>query len=254
MKQLTKPGMINGALWLALLLTMGASIQHLAWVFGTVERPGYEWLGWIPAVAVDAGLAALAYTIQQRKRAKRPTAVLWAGVAGFAIISALANLYHALAVEGVALADTWVMYAKAFVLSATLPAMYIFLGEIVSGDDATAAAESERQTERERVKAEREQRRLDLQAEKEAAEAKARLLEAETASLKAKTGAEQATDAVAHGEEQAKASEQQAVMCDDCGRSFRSINARNAHKCEGKATVAVTVSHEATQNNNGKAH
>jgi hypothetical protein len=236
----TKTGVINGALWLALLLTMGASIQHLAWVFGTVERPGYEWLGWIPAVAVDAGLAALAYTIQQRKKAKRPTAVLWGGVAGFALISALANLYHALAVEGVALAGTWIMYAKAFVLSATLPAMYIFLGEIVSGDDATAARTSEQAAERERGRAERDQRRLDLQAETAALQAKARLLEAERATLQAKAEPEPVAP-----------SEAQAVVCGDCGRGFRSINARNAHKCEGRALAAVAIPLEAPTNGNG---
>lgn len=226
---MTKSKIINGALWLALLLTMAASIQHLAWVFGTVEQPGREWLGWIPAVAVDAGLAALAYTIQQRKRAKRPTAILWVGVAGFALISALANLYHALAVEGVVLATTWALYAKAFILSATLPAMYVFLGEIISGDDATAAEREAKQAEREQAKAEREQARADR-------EARTRELEAERLLLEAQRAQEQPAAA-------AETSETQSVTCANCGRSFRSINARNAHKCEGKpqnGTIHIT--------------
>jgi len=178
-----KNKLIGWVLWLAMILTMVASIQHLAWVFGTVERPGYQSLGWIPAIAVDAGLVALAYSIRQRSRAKRSTKVLWAGIVGFAIISALANFYYALSVEGVAIATGVIVYAKALVLSATLPAMYIFLGEIVSGDDANAADRLAKQ-------AEREQRRADLAAERDAAEAKRLLLEAE----RKQTEQAQATD------------------------------------------------------------
>jgi signal transduction histidine kinase len=232
--KLDKAKGINGVLWLAFVLAMAASISHLAWTFGTVERPGWEALGWIPAVAVDAGLAALAYTIQQRKRANKRTAGLWVGVVGFAVVSALANLYHALAVEAVAnpvihslITSLVIQGAKALVLSATLPIMYIFLGEIVSGDDATAAERERRQAERASAQAEREQRRADLQAEREAAEAKARLLEAE---IEAKRLAEPPAEQPQSEQE----SEPEQVVCADCGRSFRSINARNAHKCESK--------------------
>ena len=220
---------INYVLWLALILAMGASIQHLAWTFGTVERPGWGALGWIPAIAVDTGLAALAYTIQQRKRAKRPVAILWGGVVGFAVVSALANLYHALAVEGVAVDTGWIVYAKALVLSATLPVAYIFLGEIISGDDANVADKIEDQAKREQAKAEREQRREDLRTERETAEAKRFLLEAELALEKAK-----------QSEPEPAQSEPEAITCLNCGRSFRSVNARNAHKCETSAPAKLS--------------
>jgi len=177
---------INLALWLAFFLAMIASITHLAWTFGTLESSA--WLGWIPAVAVDAGLAALAYAIQQRKRAKRPTRSLWLGVALFAMISALANLYHALAIESGGNATLSALqsldilqFAKALVLSATLPALVVYLGEIVSGDDVAAAKASEAEADRERARAEREQRRADLEAQRLADEAQARLLEAQRA-------------------------------------------------------------------------
>src|SRR5512133_3189220 len=62
MKQEHKSGIIYAVLWLAFILAMIASIQHLASTFGTAEQPSLQWLGWIPAVAVDAGLAALAYS------------------------------------------------------------------------------------------------------------------------------------------------------------------------------------------------
>lgn len=208
-----KTKLINGVLWLALILAMAASVNHLAWTFGTVEQPGAEWLGWIPALAVDTGLAALAYTIQQRKRAKRPVAILWYGVAGFAVVSALANFYHALAVEGFALSGSFVAVAKAVILSATLPAAYIFLGEIVSGDDAKAADDLVAQAERERRKADREAERERAKEERDLLETKRLLLEAEQA-------ASEAVPEVAQAE----------ILCSDCGRGFATINALNAHR------------------------
>lgn len=231
-----KNKVINVVLWIAFLLAMAASIQHLASTFGTAEQAGAQWLGWIPAVAVDAGLAALAYTIQQRKRAKRPTKILWGGVVGFAIISALANLYHALAVEAVAnlairaVLDSWgTLIAKAILLSATLPAMYIFLGEIVSGDDSLTADKLAKQAEREQTRLDKQAETERLVAEREAAEAKRLAAETERLLLEAKQ--------IEGAREQVPAeSEILAFLCEDCGRSFRSVNARNAHKCESKAT------------------
>ena len=256
MSSQTKTGIINIVLWIAFILAMASSIQHLASTFGTTEQPGREWLGWIPAVAVDAGLAALAYTIQQRKKAKRPTAILWGGVAGFAIISALANLYHALAVEAVAnavigsfLTSLGVQIAKAVILSASLPIMYIFLGEIVSGDDAAVAKASEQAAEREQARADREARRSELEADRALAEEKRKMLEAETAALMAR----QAETEAAPSEFRVEASEPLVVACDNCGRNFRSINARNAHKCESRALVA-TVAALIPLNGNGKTN
>lgn len=238
--KITKTGIINYVLWMAFVLAMLSSVQHIAWTFGTVEQPGREWLGWIPAVAVDAGLAALAYTIQQRRKAKRPVVILWAGVAIFALISALANMYHALVVESGGITSLAaigaidpLLIAKAVFLSATLPALVVYLSEIVSGDDAAVAKASEDEANRQRRKEEREQDRADkitaaelLKAEKEATEAKARLLEAE----RKQTESEAAT----------AESETKSVMCDACGRSFRSINARNAHKCEAVVVIPIT--------------
>lgn len=129
-------------LWLAFGLALAASVSHLAWAFGELEFARTRWMGWPAAVAVDAGLAALAYSIQQRRRAGRGAGVLWLGVIGFSFISAFANLEHALAVvtaNGVTLAtfgaaDAFVLL-KAVLLSATLPLLVVYLGEVVSSDD-----------------------------------------------------------------------------------------------------------------------
>jgi hypothetical protein len=224
MKPTDRPArLINIALWTAFLLAMVASIQHLAYTFGTVELPGWQLLGWIPAIAVDAGLASLAYAIQQRKRAKRPTRSLWLGVALFAAISALANFYHALAVESggrATLSDLrsldLLQIGKALVLSATLPALVVYLGEIVSGDDAASARLSEQEAERERNRAEREQRRADLEAQRLADEARARLLAAERESQPPPLLPEPSQP-------------ESALVC-SCGYNAKNQQAMNAHK------------------------
>lgn len=224
MKPTDRPArIINIALWIAFTLAIIASIQHLAWTFGTVELPGWQVLGWIPAVAVDAGLAVLAYAIQQRHRAKRPTRSLWFGAALFAGISALANFYHALAVEsgGNATLSELVsldllQVAKALVLSATLPALVVYLGEIVSGDDAAAARSSELESERERSRAEREQKRADLESQRLADEARARLLEAERAP--------QALPLLPN------VSQPEVALVCSCGYNAKNQQALNAHK------------------------
>jgi hypothetical protein len=226
----TRLKLINIALWIAFTLAMTASIQHLAWTFGTVELPGLSILGWIPAIAVDAGLAALAYAIQQRKKAKRGTRSLWWGIALFAFISALANLYHALAVESggkatlsALLALDLLQIAKSLVLSATLPALVVYLGEIVSGDDVAVAKTSEAEADRERMKAEREARKADLQAERQLLEAKAAADKAAAALLEAERLSQPA-------EPQPTQSETPADLVCACGYNAKSQNAMNAHK------------------------
>lgn len=226
-KDTVKTKVINWVLWGAFILALLSSVNHLAYTFGTVES--LKVMGWISALAVDAGLAALAYTIQQRKRAKRATRSLWWGVAGFATISALANFYHALSVEsgGAVAANSllsadWLELAKAVILSATLPAMVIYLGEIVSGDDAKVADDSKREVDRQAAQAEREQRRVDQVAERELLEAKIRVLEAERAAALVAQPAE--TSAAG-----SLPNEPAAATCEDCGRSFATVNALNAH-------------------------
>jgi len=165
----TKTRIANIVLWAAYLLTLAASMGHVAWAFGTLEFAGSEWVGWLAALAVDAGLAALAYGVQQRKRARRSARDLWAGVLLFAAISAFANLLHAMtAVTGstVTLATFGAIdalaLAKTVILSASLPLLVVYLGEVVSSDDAQAALEAER----ERQRTERRERQQDTRMPK----------------------------------------------------------------------------------------
>lgn len=177
---MNKDKLANIALWLAFFLALVSSIKHLAWTFGTIENDNTQWFGWIPAIAVDAGLAAIAYAIQQRKRAKRSTFVLWCGIVLFAVISAFANLYHAMSmeanIEDITIAMIYTLdllqFIKATILSATLPAMVIYLGEVVSSDDAAAIEaerlkeqEEHRRVEKELRKLEKEQLRAKIEIE-----------------------------------------------------------------------------------------
>lgn len=146
--------LVNIVLWSAYILALIASINHLAWAFGRLEfDPRF---GWVPAVGVDCGLAALAYAIQQRKRARRQVLIFWVGIIAFSVISAFANLLHAVAVVTTAPLITWqtvtgvdgLTLAKAIILSASLPLLVVYLGEIVSSDDAEAAKVAEREVKR----------------------------------------------------------------------------------------------------------
>ncbi|MFQ5343236.1 MAG: hypothetical protein ACE5F6_16985 [Anaerolineae bacterium] len=145
--------LVQPALWLALTLALVGSLRHVAWAFATLEG-GDLTAGYIQAVAVDVGLAALAYAIHHRRRERRPSRVLWLGVVVFSGISAYANLLHGLYFAADLGLSTWGM-ARPFMLSGVLPVLVVYLSEIVSSDVQHAV----KVAERERKKAERRQRR-----------------------------------------------------------------------------------------------
>ena len=144
--------LLTAIFWLAYLLAMVASVSHVAWAFNTLEADGLSKLfGWLAALAVDTGLAALAYAIQQRRQAGRGVRSLWLGVLLFAGISGYANLAHALYWQERTL-------LHAFLLSATLPLLVLYLGDIVSSDDVAAIAALEANRERQKREAENKKR------------------------------------------------------------------------------------------------
>lgn len=154
-----KQKITNAVLWIAYLLALAASLSHVAATFNRFERPNQQYGGWLAAIAVDAGLAALAYALHQRRRARRSAISLQAGVVSFAAISAYANALHALAVSPSTL-------FSAIVFSSTLPLLVVYLGEIVSSDDASIADHAER----ERMRQERmDARKAEEDARREAA-------------------------------------------------------------------------------------
>ncbi len=154
-------------LWVSLFLALGASLPHVAWMFGRLEFDGSRGNGYLAAVAVDAGIVAITWGIRQRKKAKRkPVQVeqvrglhwpqfdaLWVGVGFLAVISILANVGHGL--TAIAGAETlnvdvfskldWLTLVQSLVFSAPLPIIVIMLSEIVAADDEKAASKVERE-------------------------------------------------------------------------------------------------------------
>jgi hypothetical protein len=52
-------------LWLSLVLALAGSLKHLAGIFASID--GNTVMGWLQAIAIDAGLFALAYSIRSVK-------------------------------------------------------------------------------------------------------------------------------------------------------------------------------------------
>lgn len=125
-------------LWLALVLALAGSLKHLAAIFASVD--GNTLMGWVQAVAIDAGLFALAYSIKVRKAAKRSTRPLWFGVVLFSAISIYGNLAYGLLATGVL--PAWIVAIKPYILAGSLPILVLFLSELLSDDRQHAEAEA----------------------------------------------------------------------------------------------------------------
>jgi len=150
---------IQALLWLALVLALVGSLRHVAWGFSTLES-GDLVAGYVQAVAVDLGLFALAIGIQQRRRQRRGTGVLWIGVLLFAGLSTYANLLHGVMFKSeIDLSRwtsnvtimSWLDFLRPVLLSGVLPLLVVYLSEI-AGSDASFALDTARREERKRHK------------------------------------------------------------------------------------------------------
>lgn len=129
-------------LWLSLILALAGSLKHLAGIFASID--GNTVMGWLQAIAIDAGLFALAYSMRVRRVAKRSVKPLWAGVALFSGISIYGNLaYGLLATSGNL--PGWIVVSKPYVLAASLPVLVLFLSELLSDDRQHANELAERE-------------------------------------------------------------------------------------------------------------
>jgi hypothetical protein len=127
---------VQNLLWLALVLALAGSLKHLAAIFAGID--GNIPMGWLQAVAIDAGLFALAYSIKARKVAKRSVKPLWFGVTLFTGISIYGNLAYGLLATGGNLPG-WIAASRPYVLAASLPVLVLFLSELLSDDRQHAA-------------------------------------------------------------------------------------------------------------------
>lgn len=135
---ITKHYNLTTLLYLALILALVSSLAHVAFAFSTVNG-GNDTEAYISAIAIDLGLLTLAAGINSRKRQRRKTWTLWAGVILFSIISTYANwlagITHVtpLPVE-VSPFAAWLVSLRPILLSGVLPLLVIYLSEIVSGN------------------------------------------------------------------------------------------------------------------------
>ena len=116
-------------LWAALALALAGTLKHSAWAFATLEN-GDMTAGYIQAIAVDVGMAAIAASIQQRRRAQQATLWLWLGAGAFCAVSIYANLLHGY--KFASTLETPLADWRPYVLSAVLPLLLFYLTEIVS--------------------------------------------------------------------------------------------------------------------------
>lgn len=130
----------------ALIFVLIGSLRHVAWGFSTLENSGSWSLFWgyFQAIAIDLVVIALAYGIEQRKKATLPTGWYWVGIVGFVLVSTYANLLYGL-VFSVDVQQSrdwprlslWMVYLKPFVLSGVLPIMLVYISHITAGSQVT---------------------------------------------------------------------------------------------------------------------
>lgn len=132
-------------LWFSLVLALSGSLRHVAAMFAAID--GNTAFGWLQALAIDAGLFALAYGIKSRKVAKRTTKPLWFGVILFSAISIYGNLaYGLLATSGNL--PGWILASRPYVLAASLPVLVLYLAELLSDDRQHAAQVAEKEAKK----------------------------------------------------------------------------------------------------------
>lgn len=152
---------IRSVLWISFILALAASVTHLIDVFGSLERPGDQWVAIVAALSVDGGIASLSYAWGWKRRTGQGARGTVAVLAFLMLLSTFANLSHAVAVatgQTVTLSTfaTLDLYTlvKVLLLSASLPIVAFSLGELLSADDTHTAVHAQRMANTER-KAER---------------------------------------------------------------------------------------------------
>lgn len=167
---------VQTVLWLTMALALLGSLRHVAWTFGSID--GNTWWGWAQAVAIDAGLVALALGIAKYRRVRRDTRWLWVGVVVFSAISVYANAVYGVshdwripdsvltACAWTAQIPDWLLAVKVLILAAPLPLLTLYLAEIVGSDVNREIQDAENADKNDKNRQIRELRR-ELEATRE---------------------------------------------------------------------------------------
>lgn len=180
---------IQTMLWTAMALALLGSLRHVAWTFASIDG-NVAW-GWAQAIAIDAGLVAIALGITQYRRLKRDTRLLWLGVVVFTAISVYANACYGVEHDWqlpdrvlasapiLAQVPDWLRAVKVLVLAAPLPLLVLYLAEIVGSDVSHQLREAQRAEERDKARETRELRQQLVASEQRIRELEQRLNERE---------------------------------------------------------------------------
>jgi hypothetical protein len=120
---------VQSLLWLSLMLALAGSLRHLAAMFGSIDQNNFY--GYLSAIAVDAGLFSLSYSIRQRKAQNRKITILWIGIILFSAISIYGNLAYGILATNQTL-PPWMNTSRPYILAASLPVLVLYLAELVS--------------------------------------------------------------------------------------------------------------------------
>jgi 5-methylcytosine-specific restriction endonuclease McrA len=120
---------VQNLLWLALVLALAGSLKHLAAIFASID--GSTFMGLLQAIAIDAGLFALSFSLRGRKAEKRGLKVLWLGIFLFTAISVYGNFAYGLLATGEEL-PAWIVASRPVLLAASLPILVLYLAELIS--------------------------------------------------------------------------------------------------------------------------
>jgi hypothetical protein len=97
----------NALLWAVYLALLGVLLPHTAWAFRQFEPPGWNWLGWVAALAFEGAIAAFTWKLKESIEASPRLKSPWrrlrlrylnaysVGLATAIAISVAANWAHA---------------------------------------------------------------------------------------------------------------------------------------------------------------
>lgn len=139
-----KDSIIRLLLWLLMLLSLIASMRHVAWLFSTLELGG-QLAGWISAAGFDLSIFLLTLIAHKYKEGTPQRRFIRAGIYANAMLSAWANVMHGIEhQQQLARVDGLMWYVMPFIFSLALPMMVVFLAEVLSREEDHQARAFER--------------------------------------------------------------------------------------------------------------
>ncbi|WGK69463.1 hypothetical protein P0082_00985 [Candidatus Haliotispira prima] len=141
------------ALWILMVISLVASMRHVAWLYTTLEL-GSRFGGWLSAFSFDAGVLLLTMIARRYREGSAQRRFIRAGIYLNAAITIPANIMHGMEHQlELARVNGWMWLAIPFVFSVAVPAMVIFLAEVLSRQESELVRE-EQKAERRAAKAE----------------------------------------------------------------------------------------------------